>query len=164
MSRCESFPPIAAGDAKILILGSMPGQKSLDMQQYYAHPRNRFWQLMALLLEEKQPESYAGKQAMLIRHGVALWDTLAFCERQGSLDSDIRGEVPNDICGLLGRCPGVRAVFCNGGKAASVFRRHFAGRLPEGVQVFYLHSTSPANARMALADLEEEWSVIRRFL
>lgn len=164
MSHCESFAPIINSGAKILILGSMPGRKSLDMQQYYAHPRNRFWRLMALLLEEEPQESYAARTQMLLRHGVALWDTLAFCERDGSLDSDIRDEIPNDICGLLGRHPGIRAVFCNGGKAASVFRRHFAGRLPEGVQVFCLHSTSPANARMDLAALAEEWRAVRRFL
>lgn len=164
MSECESFAPLAADDSKILILGSMPGRKSLAMQEYYAHPQNRFWKLLAQLLGEEVPQSYADKTAMLARHHIALWDTLAYCEREGSLDSDIKNEQPNDILRLLKEKKNIQAIFCNGGKAAAAFKKYFAKKLPCPVQVFYLHSTSPANARMRLADLAAEWQIILRYL
>lgn len=164
MSRCQSFAPLADADSKILILGSMPGVKSLREQEYYAHPQNRFWKLLALLLNEPAPQDYAAKKAMLARHGVALWDTLEFCEREGSLDSDIKNEVPNEVPDLLAKHPAIGAVFCNGGKAGAAFKKYFARRLPPGVGVFYLHSTSPANARMDLAALAGEWSKILDYL
>lgn len=164
MSKCESFATLAAENSKILILGSMPGRKSLAMQEYYAHPQNRFWKLLAQLLGEKLPQSYAAKTAMLARHKIALWDTLAYCEREGSLDSDIKNEQPNDILKLLAEKKNIRAIFCNGGKAAAAFKKYFAKKLPANVQVFYLHSTSPANARMRLADLAAEWQVILQYL
>ncbi len=150
--------------SKILILGSMPGVRSLRAQEYYAHPQNRFWRLLALLLQEPAPQSYAAKKAMLARRGVALWDTLALCEREGSLDSDIKGETPNDVAGLLAEHPSIRAVFCNGGKAGAAFKKYFSRRLPPHVEAFYLHSTSPANARMDLPALAEEWRRILDYL
>lgn len=164
MSRCQSFAPLVDVDSKILILGSMPGVKSLQEQEYYAHPQNRFWRLLALLLQEPAPLDYAEKKAMLARRGIALWDTLGLCEREGSLDSDIKNETPNDVPGLLAAHPSIRAVFCNGGKAAAAFKKYFAGRLPASVQAYYLHSTSPANARMDLQALAAEWRVLLDYL
>lgn len=164
MSECESFAPLVEENSKILILGSMPGRKSLAMQEYYAHPQNRFWKLLAQLLGEEPPQSYAAKTAMLARHHIALWDTLAYCEREGSLDSDIKNEQPNDILKLLAEKKNILAIFCNGGKAAAAFKKYFAKKLPANVQVFYLHSTSPANARMRLDDLLVEWQVILQYL
>lgn len=164
MSECESFAPIIDKNSKILILGSMPGRKSLDEQQYYAHPQNRFWRLLAQLLGESAPAAYAAKQALLVRHHIALWDTLAYCEREGSLDSDIKNEQPNAILELLAEHEQIKAVFCNGGKAAAAFKKYFAKRLPAGMEVYYLHSTSPANARMRLEDLAEEWQLILQYL
>ena len=83
MYACTSFAPLVDSESKILILGSMPGVKSLTEQEYYAHPRNRFWQLLALLLGEDNPADYVDKKAMLKKHRVALWDTLGYCERKG---------------------------------------------------------------------------------
>ena len=164
MSECESFNPIIDNESKILILGSMPGRKSLELQQYYAHPQNRFWRLLAQLLEEGVPQNYQEKQNMLLRQHIALWDTLAYCEREGSLDSDIKNEQPNAILPLLAEHKQLRAVFCNGGKAAAAFKKYFAKDLPAGVAVYYLHSTSPANARMSLEALAAEWQVILQYL
>lgn len=164
MSQCQSFAPLAGAGSKILILGSMPGVKSLQEQEYYAHPQNRFWKLLALLLNEPTPQDYAAKKALLARHGVALWDTLGLCEREGSLDSDIKNEIPNDVLGLLAQYPSIRAIFCNGGKAGAAFKKYFARSLPPGVEVFYFHSTSPANARMDLAALAAEWGKILEYL
>lgn len=164
MSECASFAPIVDKNSKILILGSMPGRKSLAMQEYYAHPQNRFWKLLAQLLAEVVPVSYAQKTALLARHNIALWDTLGYCEREGSLDSDIKNEQPNHILKLLAEHQSIQAVFCNGGKAGAAFKKYFAAQLPAGIKVYYLHSTSPANARMRLDDLAAEWQVILQYL
>ena len=86
MSTCKSFAPIVDEHSRILILGSMPGIKSLEQQEYYAHPQNRFWRLLALLLQEDVSQDYSAKQALLHKHHIALWDTLGYCEREGSLD------------------------------------------------------------------------------
>lgn len=164
MTLCKSFAPVADEKSKILILGSMPGKKSLEMQQYYAYPQNRFWRLLALLLDGKLPVSYADKITMLQKNHIALWDVLAYCEREGSLDSDIKNEVPNDIAGLLKAHRQIKAVFCNGGKAGTAFKKYFAKNLPVDLPVYYLHSTSPANARMRLEDLAAEWQIILKYL
>lgn len=164
MSACKSFAPIADEDSRILILGSMPGIKSLEQQEYYAHPQNRFWRLLALLLQEEAPQDYAAKQALLHKHHVALWDTLGYCERDGSLDSNIKNEAPNAVVELAGELPHLQAVVCNGGKAGAAFKKYFAKKMPERVRIFYLPSTSPANARLRLENLAEHWQVILQFL
>lgn len=151
MSTCKSFAPIVDEHSRILILGSMPGIKSLEQQEYYAHPQNRFWRLLALLLNEDVPQDYAAKQALLHKHHLALWDTLGYCERDGSLDSSIKNEAPNAVVELAG-------------KAGAAFKKYFAKKMPEQVRIFYLPSTSPANARLRLEDLAERWQVILQFL
>lgn len=126
MSTCKSFAPIVDEHSRILILGSMPGIKSLEQQEYYAHPQNRFWRLLALLLQEDVPQDYSAKQALLHKHHLALWDTLGYCERVGSLDSNIKNEAPNAVAELAGELPHLQAVVCNGGKAAAAFKKYFA--------------------------------------
>lgn len=132
MSTCKSFAPIVDEHSRILILGSMPGIKSLEQQEYYAHPQNRFWRLLALLLNEDVPQDYAAKQALLHKHHLALWDTLGYCEREGSLDSSIKNEAPNAVVELAGELPHLQAVVCNGGKAAAAFKKYFAKNFPSG--------------------------------
>ena len=157
MSICKSFPPVVSAESRVLILGSMPGRKSLEMQQYYAHPQNRFWKLLAALFAAELPTDYQAKLALLQQNRLALWDVLEVCERDGSLDSDIRNEQPNDILGLLQQYPQLKAVFCG-----SAFKKYFGTVVK--VPVYYLHSTSPANARMDLTALQEEWKVLRSWL
>ena len=140
MSTCKSFAPIVDEHSRILILGSMPGIKSLEQQEYYAHPQNRFWRLLALLLNEDMPQDYVAKQALLHKHHLALWDTLGYCEREGSLDSSIKNEAPNAVVELVSELPHLQA------------------------RIFYLPSTSPANARLRLEGLAEHWQVILQFL
>lgn len=164
MSECKSFAPLVDSECRVLILGSMPGVKSLSMQEYYAHSQNRFWKLLAQLLGEPLPTNYVEKCAMLLRHHIALWDTLGYCEREGSLDSDIKNEQPNAICELLVDNPNIKAVFCNGGKAQAAFKRYFAKKLPRQLNIYYFHSTSPANARMRLENLAQEWQAILQYL
>ena len=127
----EGFPPIAPGNARLLILGTMPSVKSLEAAFYYAHPRNAFWPMMAEILGEALPEDAPGRSALLCRHGIALWDVLRRCQREGSLDSAIRDEEPNDFSGLYARCPGIRRVLFNGAEARRLYLK-FVNRLPEG--------------------------------
>ena len=99
MSTVTGFPPIADNNAIILILGSMPSIKSLEQQQYYAHPRNSFWFIMTTLLGDKSDLDYAERKALLLHNKIALWDVLNTCQRKGSLDSSIKNEtiVVNDF-------------------------------------------------------------------
>lgn len=139
----EGFPPIAPGNARLLILGTMPSVKSLEAAFYYAHPRNAFWPLMAEILGEALPEDAAGRSALLCRHGIALWDVLRRCQREGSLDSAIRDGEPNDFSGLYARCPGIRRVLFNGAEARRLYLK-YVDRLPEGCDSLRMPSTSPA--------------------
>lgn len=155
---CIGLSPSIDKDCRALILGSMPGVKSLEEQQYYAHPQNRFWPMMADLLGEALPSRYEEKLAMLLDHHIALWDSIGQCEREGSLDSAIREERGNDFTALLQAYPAIRAIFFNGGKSSQAFRRHNKALLQRPDIAFYaMPSTSPANARWRLPMLEETW-------
>ena len=159
-SRLQGFAPIAAPDARVLVLGSMPSVRSLEEHRYYAHPRNRFWPVMGQLLTGT-PEGIPYEQAadVFARSGIALWDTIASCRRAGSLDSAIRGELPNDIPGFVRRHARLRAVIFNGRKSAETFRRAFGeGFLEEhSIRAMCLPSTSPANAAWSFERLCEAW-------
>ena len=140
---------------KILILGSIPGDKSIEMQHYYAHPRNRFWNIMALELNETLPQDYNARVEMLIRHNIALWDVAHKAEREGSLDSAIRNPIPNDLDAFLNEYPSIRAIAFNGNKAKEMYRQFFK-KLPY-ITYFDLPSTSPANAAYSLDRLCKSW-------
>ncbi|MFT4045132.1 MAG: DNA-deoxyinosine glycosylase [Solimonas sp.] len=159
---CRSFPPAAGRDARVLILGSMPGVASLQAQRYYAHPRNLFWPFMGELFGAGPTLPYAGRLKRLQRCGVAVWDVLAACERPGSLDGRIaRGsEVANDIAGFRRAHAGLERICLNGGKAAEAFARHVVKPQPAavaGLAVVALPSTSPANAGQARAAKLAAW-------
>lgn len=139
--RCESFEPVFAPDARVMIVGTMPSVQSLAHAQYYAHPRNAFWPILFDFFGEMPHNDYERKKALIRAHGLALWDAAACCEREGSLDSAMRGVVFNDFPSLYARCPGIEAVLCNGGTAHALFLRSgFAGNRT----VVRLPSTSPA--------------------
>ena len=125
MQKISSFPPIINNESKILILGSIPGVKSLEMQQYYAHPQNKFWKIIFELFNEKSTTDYAERIKILEKHNIALWDVIDTCERKGSLDSEIRNEEANKIGELLHNYPNIKAVFCNGQKSYKNFQSDF---------------------------------------
>ncbi len=159
MAFCSSFAPAIDERCRILILGSMPGVRSLAEAQYYAHPYNRFWPVMAALCRRPAaPSDYAQRLRMLNESGFALWDVLKFCQRNGSLDSAITGEEPNDLPSLVARYPLIRRIAFNGGKARSAYKKYFP-KLWENSNIEYvaLPSTSPANARWHLAELTIFW-------
>ena len=122
-ARIESFPPIENPGARLLILGTMPSVVSLQQAFYYAHPRNCFWPMMAEILGETRPQTDEDKRHMLSAHGIALWDVAKSCVRPGSLDSHIKDALPNDIHGLLARCPKIELILLNGGTAMALYRK-----------------------------------------
>ncbi|SCY06734.1 DNA-deoxyinosine glycosylase [Flavobacterium caeni] len=156
-----SFAPILPAAPKILILGTMPGAVSLAEQQYYAHKQNHFWKILfAVLAEVPVPDSYAERLELLHGHGIALWDVLEYCERQGSLDSNIRNPKENDILGLLEKHPSITDIVFNGQQSHKFFTRAF-GQIT-GVALHVMPSTSPAHT-MKFEDKRAAWSqVIRR--
>ena len=156
---CIGFPPSVDEGCRVLVLGSMPSVKSLAAQQYYAHPQNRFWPLMALLLTgaAEPPADYGERLHLLLSHHIALWDTIASCEIEGSSDSSIRGVVPNDLTPIL-RGADIRQIYCNGGTSYQYFRRY--QQQLTGREAVKLPSTSPANAAWSAERLTAAWRVI----
>ena len=154
--RVQSFPPLVTNGCTALVLGSMPGVASLNAVQYYAHPQNLFWPFMGELFGFDSKTSYEQRCAQLLAHHVAVWDVLAQCEREGSLDSAISRatEEPNDLCGLLLAYPTINTILLNGAKAATAFHRHIKG---VSIDVIALPSTSPANASMSRATKFTKW-------
>lgn len=166
----SSMPPVLPRHPRVLVLGSMPGERSLAEQRYYAHPYNAFWPIMRELVGAAPELAYARRLARLRARGIALWDVLAHCERPGSLDSRIvrASEVANPIATLLAATPTVAAVALNGGKAQQAFRRHVLPDLDAAtrarVTVLDLPSTSPANASIAFARKLARWRAILAYL
>lgn len=165
MSHIQSFPPIASPHANRLILGSMPGRASLQAHQYYAHPRNSFWHIMEAVLGVPADLPYRERCLALAAQGVALWDVLHACTRSSSLDSDIieSSIVPNDLASFLARHPRIEAIYFNGRKAETIYRRHLAPLLPDHPappRGFTLPSTSPAHASLSVAAKIEHWRII----
>ena len=159
----DCFDPVARADARVLVLGSVPGVVSIEQQRYYAHGRNAFWPLMERLLGDGSPLDYPARLDLLMDSGIALWDVLASAMREGSLDSAIiaGSEVPNDIVGVLDSHPNITHIFFNGAKAAVSFRRHFSERIiPGRVQLVQLPSTSPANAAMNFEAKLQAWRIV----
>jgi len=149
-ARVRSFAPVTDPRTRILILGSMPGIASLHARQYYAHPRNHFWRLLADIGVAAPGLPYHQRLQSLLAHGLGLWDVLHSCVRTGSLDAaiDARSALPNDLLPLLRASP-VTRVCCNGGTAYASLRRHFGRSLANDfphIEIHRLPSTSPANA------------------
>lgn len=153
-----SFPLIAGPAVRVLVLGSMPGVRSLEAGRYYAHPQNRFWPFMGELLGAGPELPYPERCRRLVDAGVAVWDVLASCEREGSLDSAIRGEIANDFPALFATHPGIGTVLFNGAKAEASFRRLVTPALDRPDLAYRrLPSTSPANASQRAADKLAAW-------
>ena len=159
----RSFPPVASEGARVLILGSMPGEESLRQQQYYAHPRNAFWPIMGSLFGFSPVLPYEKRLEKLNRAGVALWDSLAGCERSGSLDSNIREPRPNDIAGLLKKYPAIHSIFCNGTASFQFLKKYHAALFDRpDLKIALLPSTSPAAAVYSFEEKLKRWTVVKR--
>lgn len=163
-----SFPPIETAAATKLILGSMPGVESINQQQYYAHPRNAFWPIMAALIDLDSTADYQQRCESIATNGIAVWDVLKACHRPGSLDQHIDTATleANDFHAFFSRHPNIRAVFFNGAKAEQLFKREVLPELePELQALSYLRlpSTSPAHAAMTLEQKIKNWEIIQSY-
>jgi hypoxanthine-DNA glycosylase len=162
--QLSSMDPVAGSNSRVLILGSMPGELSLQAGQYYANGQNRFWRVMQAILGVSESGSYEQRTAELTLAGVALWDVLKHCRRVGSLDSKILShtEVPNDLHGFLQLHPTINRIVFNGQKAARSFRQLVEQGLPDDLQgrvvTVVAPSTSGANARATLDTLIKAWN------
>ncbi len=153
----HDFPPVWDEHSRILILGTLPSVKSRENHFYYGHPQNRFWKLLAALIDEKTPGTISEKTDFLLRNHIAIWDVIAECDIIGSSDSSIRNVVANDMRVILDHAP-VRGIFANGGKAYELYMKY---SFPvTGREILKLPSTSPANAAFQMERLKSEWGII----
>lgn len=156
----QSFAPVADRRAEILILGSMPGRDSLAAGQYYAHPRNLFWKIMAALLGVDPQAPYRGRLKALRDSRIALWDVIHSCRREGSLDADIeRGSVrPNAFAAFFRAHPHIHKVFFNGSTAEAKYVEHVMPAVKSLALVYArLPSTSPAHASLSYEKKLAAW-------
>jgi hypoxanthine-DNA glycosylase len=162
VNRKSSFPPVVAPDTRVLVLGSLPGEKSLAAQRYYAHPQNRFWHLIGKVIgRELEPLNYEARLTALLAAGVGLSDTVASAKRAGSLDAAIREAEHNALAQLAASLPRLRAVGFNGGTSARIGMPQLEG---SELALIRLPSSSPAHAGMPLAEKEKLWSALSEFL
>jgi hypoxanthine-DNA glycosylase len=151
VTRCVGFPPVARADARVLVLGTLPGAESLRRAQYYANRQNVFWRIMAELTGIAPDAPYETRLEALQESGVALWDVCAAARREGSLDAAIKETTPNDFDGFFRAHPCIELIGFNGQAAEKLFRQHVAPSLPEAARKIpgvTLPSTSPAHASM----------------
>ena len=162
MQKISSFPPIIDKESKILILGSIPGVKSLEMQQYYAHPQNKFWKIICEIFNEDYTTDYSERIKILQKHHIALWDVIDTCERKGSLDSGIRNEEANKIGELLQNFPNIKAIFCNGQKSYKNLQKILLKEFH--LPIIALPSTSPAHASLRYEEKLKSWKMVLNYL
>ena len=149
----QSFAPIIPDKPTVLILGTMPGVASLQQQQYYGHPRNHFWKIIAHLYNAAEiPQVYEDRKSILIQNNIALWDVLEFCEREGSLDVAIKNPIPNAILDLLNDKPSITKIIFNGKESHKLFLNYFG--VLENISYQVVPSTSPANTMKFETKLE----------
>lgn len=157
----HTIPPVFNRNSKILILGSFPSVKSREAEFFYGHKQNRFWKVLANLLNESVPENAEEKKQLLLTNGIALWDVIKSCTITGSSDSSIKNVVPNDIEPIL-QTANISQIFTNGSTADRLYKKHIYPFTQ--IEAIKLPSTSPANAAFTLDKLLREWNVILKYL
>lgn len=151
----KAFAPIVPKGARVLILGTMPGEKSLELQQYYGNRGNQFWKILYAMTNEDFSTDYNERKMLLVKYKIAVWDVLAFCERAGSLDSAIKNETPNDFDAFYKIHPQIKYVFFSSKNAAAYYDK-YVGRDANHIYDV-LPSPSGANATMRFAAKLEVW-------
>ena len=151
--------PVFDSNSTILILGSFPSVASREIGFFYGNPQNRFWKVLAAVLNDAVPTQTDEKKDFLIRHNIALWDVIHSCEITGSSDLSIKQAVPNDISFLLKQSK-INKIFTNGNKAKDLYDKYIKAKT--GIEACLLPSTSPANASYSLERLIDRWSVIAK--
>lgn len=150
----HTFDPVYDAESKILILGSFPSVKSRENQFFYGHPQNRFWKVLASVLDWEIPATIEEKRAMLLKNHVAVWDVIASCSIQGSSDTSIKDVVVNDFSRILENSK-IERIYVNGGKAYELYHKY--AEKVTGIKAIKLPSTSPANAAWSLERLTITW-------
>lgn len=151
------IPPLFDKNSEILILGSFPSVKSREECFFYGHPQNRFWKIIARVLNEKTPGTIQEKKAMMLKHNIAMWDVIHSCEIEGSADNTIKNVVPNDLSVILETAK-IKRIYVNGKKAEAMYKKYTEKKI--GIKATVLPSTSPANAAWNEDSLFEEWKKI----
>lgn len=154
----HTIAPVYDESSQILILGSFPSVKSREQQFFYGHKQNRFWRVMAAVLDCEVPESIEEKRDMLLSHHIAVWDVIASCEITGSSDASIRNVTPNDLSRILNAAD-IQAIYTNGSKAYQLYQKYLLEAT--GRKACLLPSTSPANAGYSLEKLVEAWQILK---
>nr|QGT51158.1 DNA-deoxyinosine glycosylase [uncultured Firmicutes bacterium] len=155
------FPPLYDENSRILILGSFPSVKSREVNFFYGHPQNRFWKMLAGVLNCDVPQTIEEKRGMVLAHHIAMWDAIAACEIEGSSDSSIKRAQANDFTPIF-QTANIRAVFTNGQQAHKMYEKYCAKNYD--VPEFCMPSTSPANAAWSLPKLIAQWHSILDFI
>lgn len=153
----HTIEPVYDENSKILILGSFPSVKSREVNFFYGHPQNRFWKVLASIMDDVCPSTTEEKKAFLIKHHIALWDVIKSCDIEGSSDSSIKNVTPNDLRLILQKAE-IKQIFTNGNTAYKLFEKYNSD-----LKAVKLPSTSPANAMFSLERLIESWRVLKDF-
>ena len=151
------IPPLYDQNSVTLILGSFPSVKSREANFFYGHPQNRFWKLMARLYREEIPATIEEKKSLILRHHLALWDTIHSCTITGSSDSSIKDVVPNDLTPMLSNSK-ITTIYCNGAASHRLYQQYIFPKT--GIAAIKLPSTSPANAAFWMDRLEDMWRIL----
>ena len=157
--KIYSFPHISSSHSKVLILGTMPGEMSLKLNQYYGHGGNTFWKIIFGVFNEPFSSDYEKRKAILIKNNIALWDVLQACEREGSSDNAILDEEPNDFSSFFKNHPNIKLIVFNG-KNAEAYFNSLSNHKPL-VKYKVMPSTSPANTWKTFEEKIEEWKKIK---
>lgn len=153
-----SFDPISNADTTVLILGTIPGDKSLELGEYYGHARNRFWKIISTITNNELPITYADKKSLLLKTKIGVWDVAHKANRKGSLDSAIKDEEPNDLDNFIAMHKNLKIIGFNGIKSQVLFDKYFDRK--SGIKYISLPSTSPANAGIDFENICKSWRQI----
>lgn len=153
-----SFDPISNAETEVLILGTMPGDKSIELDEYYGHPRNRFWKIISSITNNDLPQTYAEKKALLFKTKIGIWDVAHKANRKGSLDSAIENEEPNDLNNFISKHKNLKVIGFNGKKSEVLFDKYFDRK--SGIRFISLPSTSPANTGIDFDNICNQWRQI----
>lgn len=159
MKVTHKLEPIYDENSKVLILGTIPSIKSREIGFYYSHPQNRFWKVLAIIFNEKIPNTIEEKKDFLLRNNIALWDTIKSCNITSSSDSSITNIKVNDISKLLKKTK-INKIFTTGKKAYEIYIKEIQKKT--NIEAVYLPSTSPANATFTLEKLIKEYNKIKK--
>lgn len=160
MNYTNSFPPIIGKNPKILILGTLPSKKSLELRQYYGHSRNAFWRILFSLFCKEFSSNYDHRKSLAVENNIAIWDVCYTAIRKGSLDSNIKNEIPNKIDKLIELNPSINTIAFNGQKSAKLYAKYFPKF--DNINYITLLSTSPANAKYSFEEKLRDWKQIKQ--